>query len=448
MPWMFSLLILSSPGWLRAQESKSGKPLANFDVRMNAPAAQAANLRGLKSADITNKLKKQSAAISSSLTDLEASTPNLEITRSPLTGGIELLGSPNFLTEAAPGRTGAEIVLDFYAANKALFGLSDADVAQLYIIGESVSPSGLRTVRVEQRINGIPVFQSETRVNMTSDGRIVRLLGLFVPDAIASVVESANPITAQAALEVAMQSVSVEVDAAQMSLVNTSPDGNKTDVVPNDPDVSGNVTSHRVYFLAAPGTLVPAWSQVAYTSTGGAWYTIVDAGTSSLLWRKSIKNHASTEEARFSVYVQPDGVTPADNPAPQSPTTVTPGSGTQPAPIARTTVNMLSVQNLIASQNGWITDGGTTTTGNNVDAYLDTNNNGAADAVTGTNPGRPVGNLDAFTRNRDFLGTGYAYDPPPSIASVGNPESGTAFSEHSAPARLRHPAFLHLQLVS
>ncbi len=103
--------------------------------------------------------------------------------------------------------------------------------------------------------------------------------------------------------------------------------------------------------------------------------TVVDAVTGTVLWRKNIQNHASTQEARFSVYVQADGTTPT-SPSPHAPTTQVTGAGTQYPAIARTTVPMLATQNIVASPNGWIDDGGTTTTGNNVDAYLDINDAG------------------------------------------------------------------------
>ena len=88
---------------------------------------------------------------------------------------------------------------------------------------------------------------------------------------------------------------------------------------------------------------------------------------------------------------------------------------------------MLSAQDLTASPNGWIPDGGTTTTGNNVDACLDrvaglqanVCDTGALDA-----DGRPVGNPDAFGNNRDFLGNAtrnFDYTPSP---LAGNPDAG------------------------
>ena len=89
---------------------------------------------------------------------------------------------------------------------------------------------------------------------------------------------------------------------------------------------------------------------------------------------------------------------------------------------------MLTAQDITASPDGWIPDGGTTTTGNNVDACLDrVQGAGLAnvcDAGAIDNNGRPTGNPDANTLNRDFLGAAprdYTYTPAP---LAGNPNAG------------------------
>ena len=185
---------------------------------------------------------------------------------------------------------------------------------------------------------------------------------------------------------------------------------------------------------------MPAWSLVVFTTGDADWYGIVDAATGDLLWRKNIRNTVSSHDARFRVYVQTDGVTPADCPAPQSPTLLNPGDNTQFPEIAPTIVSMHTAYDPVASQNGWIDDcpgGGCTanetqTLGNNVLACMDLTQGGnanicdtsAAGAIDGN--GRPTGNPDANTRNRDFLGTSPRdfqtnYLPPP---QSGNPEAG------------------------
>lgn len=120
--------------------------------------------------------------------------------------------------------------------------------------------------------------------------------------------------------------------------------------------IAGDVDLREVWFPLAPGVLVPAWSLVVFTEGSADWYAVVDAQTGDVLWRKNMRNYASAHDARFRVYVQADGVTPAESPAPMAPSTVTPGSGTQAAGIAPMIVSMHAAMDAIASPNGWIDD--------------------------------------------------------------------------------------------
>ncbi len=402
----------------------------NMDRRVNPPES-APVLNAARKAAVLKNSNLMSLDIPTGIARLQASARGAGATLSPVTGAVEVVSAAGTLTEAAPGIGGFDIVTKFLRDNAALYGLTDVDFANLHFIGESVSEvSGLRMVRVEQTVNGHPVFQSETRFTLDRDGRLIRAVGLMVPNASVTADASVVAIPAKDALISAMASVDLVIDPTTTTETASTPNGDKFAVAANDPQITAAVQSELVYFPVAPGVLVPAWSQVSFTGGDmeGDWYTLVDAATGDVLWRKNIRAHASTQDARFSVYTQADGTTPADSPAPLSPTTATTGSNTQPAGIARTTVSMFAAQNLTASPNGWITDGGNTTTGNNVDAYLDrlASTSNVPDPGTLDNNGRPIGNLDANSRNRDFLGTNYDYTPPP---SAGNPEVGTATTD-------------------
>ena len=191
----------------------------------------------------------------------------------------------------------------------------------------------------------------------------------------------------------------------------------------NDPRITLPVHSEIVYFPLAPGVVAPAWSQVVFTSGPGDWYILSDARGGALLYRKNLRLAASTQPARFSVYAQADGV-PADSPAPATSAPTAPGA--QPPEISRSLLAMLSLQDPVASPNGWIPDDGTTTTGNNVDAYLDRDGSDSPDAGALDSNGRPIGNTDAQGRNRDFVGNppgGRNFDYSPAPAG-GNPNAG------------------------
>lgn len=420
----------------------------NLDVRVSERGTLA-QMIGTNAPAVTSRAQAQATTIQKELARLRAGLPGVDAKISPLTVAVEVLrNTRGSLSGPAPGQSGVDIVRAFVKANGALYGLSNADIATLSFLGESVSQgSGMRMVRVEQVVNGLPVFQSETRFILDANGRVFRSTGLLIPDATATAPEvSVNGVMpAQEALSGAMAKVGINLDASRATVSDMNADGTSVALAANNEHVTGDVTSKLVYFPAAPGLLIPAWAQVTFTDGPGDWYTLVDATNGALLWRKNIRANVSTHDARFRVYVQADGTTPADSPAPLSPTTATVGSGLQAPAISPTIVSMHTAMALFSnvSQNGWIddcpagvcTDAQTQTIGNNVHAYLDrvggagaggaNQPDTAASSVLDGN-GKPTGNPDANSRNRDFLGTTPRdfqtnFLPPP---QGGNPEAG------------------------
>ena len=400
----------------------------NFDLRVNGGEALNALVQEKVSATLrTAQLRVNTMELA--VNQLRSRVPSAEVSFSTLTGSAEVVeNKAGTLTAADPDRDGKTIVSDFLRENADVFGIRRDEVDQLDFIGESVNPEdGLRMVRFQQVVNGLPVFQSETRAIIDRDGRLFRTLGLLVSDS-----DQAEPLdnlmSAPEALVAAMNTVGIELEPSVMTSDKVGK--RKVLVNANSRRIRDVATSQLVYFPVAPGILIPAWSQITFTRGDRDWYTLVDARTGALLWRKNMRQDASTQQARFRVYVQADGVTPADSPAPHSPTTNTVGTGAQYAEISPSIVNMLTAQTTTASPNGWIPDGGTTTTGNNADAYLDrvqgSGETNVPDIGALDNNGRPIGNPDANTNNRDFLGTSLrdfetTYLPPP---QGGNPESG------------------------
>jgi subtilisin-like proprotein convertase family protein len=416
----------------RAATEKGTDRTANFDIRIAAPQRAALLQRLGRGEPGAGRGRLQQA--SDALAALRADLPAAAATISPFTGGAELVRNPRgALTPPAPEASSAAIVAAFLESHSALYGLSPADVATLRFRGESVNRgNGLRMLRADQTINGIPVFQSDARFIVDRDGRLIRTVGRLVSQGAADGADTTPAIPAAAALVNAMRSVGIEIAASDVSAVVQN--GTERLSVANA-RVTDAATSRLVYFPLAPGVLVLAHEQVTFTDGPGDYLTLVDATTGTLLWRKNLRNYQSTQPARFSVYVQPDGVTPADSPAPHSPTTPAPGSGTQHPAIARTIVSMGSAQDLIASPTGWIPDGGTTTTGNNVDACLDRivggSSTNSCDAGALDNDGRPVGNPDTSGNDRDFLGNAvrnFDYTPPPvgGDPNAGDTPTGTA----------------------
>lgn len=347
-------------------------------------------------------------------------------------GPSMLFRTQGALTGPAKHSDDLAIARAFLERHEAMFGLDAEAIAALHVIGDSPGGrSGLRMLRVEQRVQGLPVFGSETRFLIDPDGRLWRMFGELLP----GLGDSAPKLFRETLLspEAALSRLfgwSGQVLDSTDVLAKTRVASDAIELAGPAP-LAGPAGARLVWFPLAPDVLVPAWSLTVFTTGSEDWYALIDARSGDLLWRRNMREFASTQQARFSVYVQGDGITPADSPAPQSPSLAVPGMGTQFPSIARNTVNLLDVQRVQFSPNGWIDDcpgagdGCDSTRGNNVEACLDRDassnvcDTGALDAN-----GRAVGNPDAGGRNRDFLGASprdFTYTPAPSGA---NPDAG------------------------
>jgi subtilisin-like proprotein convertase family protein len=425
---------------------KTGK-FVNLDIRVNSPSELDKIIQRNRSGrenvvgDITQKAREQAFNVNQAINTLKKNNPTVEVTMSPLTGAVEIVRSSKTLTKASRWREGRDIAMDFIRENRQLYGLDDADIANLSFVGESVNEtSGLRLVIYEQKVSDRLVFQGDVKISIDREGRIIQSLSNLIPQATARATPIGNLISPQDALVKTMERVDVALDAEKMKASDTDESGLEKEITVDDAQIAGKVSSKLVYFPVAPGVLIPAWSQTIF-GRDADWYALADASDGTLLWRKNIRDDVSTHQARFRVYVQADGSTPADSPSPLSPSTLV--AGFQPPSIAPTIVDMLTVQNIVASPNGWIDDcpGGictaneTQTLGNNALACVD-RTSGASNVCDTAGVslldgnGRPMGNPDGFARNRDFLGTvprdfQTNFLPAP---QGGNPEAGQTSS--------------------
>jgi len=398
----------------------SSRPAAtgNYDIRIQGRGRLAAlGAPTAPTAAVTRGMRN-------GLARLQQASPRARARFSALVGAAEKVSAAaGGLSPADPARRPSEIALGFLRDHADLYGLSPRQVDELQLVGDSRGAStGLRAVRVRQRLGGRPVFQSETWVTLDGDGRVVATTGRLVPGLGPASGAGGRLLGAAEALARALTGVGVTADAAAMA---TGPAGDGWDatVETHQSEVTRPVPSRLVWFPLGPGMVVPAWAQVIFMKGDADWYVLTDARDGEPLYRKDIRHRLSTQQARFSVYTQ-SGHVPADSPAPASPSMAAVGAGTQYPEIVRTIEEMLSVQDPVASPDGWIADGGETTTGNNVDAYLDRDGDDLPDASALDAGGRPVGNPDADGRNRDFLGSlprNYEYLPAP---VGGDPDAG------------------------
>ncbi|MDP9190159.1 MAG: M36 family metallopeptidase [Acidobacteriota bacterium] len=443
-----------------------------LDVRVNLESSYKDATAARPGQDVSARQSAQQviASIKDAVANKKKGMPGLQVRLSGLTGAAELVRNNSGTLTGTSGGSSESIVRGFLSQNRGLYGLSAGDLSDLTVLGDSKGGrSGLRMLRMEQRIHGRSVFQSETRFILDRNGRLVSSSGRMIPQArtAAGTINDAALITPAQAVSRLLAVEGQSVSAASLSV--TPAGGEWMRLEETDDYITDTISARPMLFPLGPGQLIPAWALVVFTAGENDWYAIVDAETGVLLWRKNIRNNVSLHDARFRVFVQADGTTPADNPAPGSPNTVTPSSGTQFPFLPPSIVSMHTAMDAIASPNGWIDDcpGGictaneTQTLGNNTLTCLDraapanvcdTDAGGILDGA-----GRPTGNPDANTRDRDFLGTAPRdfetnFLPPPQTtaadAEAGQTATGAGASGTNALDQFRRGAVTHLFYVT
>jgi hypothetical protein len=144
-------------------------------------------------------------------------------------------------------------------------------------------------------------------------------------------------------------------------------------------------TASKYYFPIEPGVARAAWYVIVWKPVTG-YEMMIDAETGRILWRQNMGKD-QTQSATYNTWANTtNAMFTHDSPAPLSPGPLDPALGTQGAVAPRTMVTL--VGNEAPNQfnnNGWITDGGNSTEGNNVIAGLDRGTpNGPDAAVTGS----------------------------------------------------------------
>jgi len=278
------------------------------------------------------------------------------------TGAIKNIfieGGP--LASAQPG-TPDTIARNFLKQHTSLFRLSRGDVANLKLTKQDTD-RGTTFLTYVQRVHGVKVFEGEVQVVVNSKGEILSVReGFLITDQTINLTSGLSEVEALSkAFEYSgkkVDSVFIQVQAQTSDLsAYANPLGSNFE----------NVFSELVVVRVNDSARL-AWH--VYTEVGPieSYEVLVDAATGDLLFR----NNLCVSEAQGTVF------------------TVHPDSSVRQLVsfVGNTTINTSA---------GWM-ETSMVTTGNNVDAYLDTDANNAADPNNG--PG--LSNGHAFSSSQDF----------------------------------------------
>jgi hypothetical protein len=372
------LLSYAQAGADPSHDPAAGTRAANPDAYAAAPPAR---LQVPRLPNLSRQVTLQGgppAGRHKALAALQKKVPGVEVQFDPILGSPNhLMARGRFLAEAPAHAADAHApVKQFLDEHAALFGHNATVLKTSRLTRDDVAPgSGMRTVVWQQELDGIPIYQTMLKANLSRTGALVALGSSFMTDAAAV---ARSPLGARAALI-----ARPPVDAVKAVSLAAEDLGDKVapSLVMATSPVQGAERSQRLTAPLLSDTAVKlSWLPISADTTRLVWDVtlmslqrremfriLVDTTTGDILLRNSLTVDISN--ASYRVFAHPTTFQPFDSPSPFSPGLSTPGNS-QPPTVTR---NLLTTPalNTTASPNGWIDDGGTQTYGNNVDAHLD-----------------------------------------------------------------------------
>lgn len=304
-----------------------------------------------------------------------------------------------------------DILRAFLKQYSDLAGANSEQIDSLKVTADYTNPDGnLSYVHLEQFINGVPVFRGEVKAGFTRRGEIIRVINNLAPalDQDSLSIDFGDPLDA-----VKAAAAHIRHDLRTEETAQNEAASDDLRVVFGAGDWA--TTAEKMYFPTEPGVAVPSWRVLIWRPVN-AYYVIVDANSQTVLWHKNITDD-QTQAATYNVYVNPASrINTADHAAPLSPYLSVPANdptvGAQGLLLTRSNVTLIGNEGPLSfNNNGWITDGQSTTDGNATEAGVDRVSPNGVDATQLADGGAcPGPNCRLFTST---------WNPPP-----GNPAPG------------------------
>ncbi len=251
----------------------------------------------------------------------------------------------------------ADIAKEFLRARSSLFALSLPEIENLRLIVDDVTEKA-RFVSFSQSVNGVDVFNGQIKFTLSKEGELIQVAaGDLVPGLSLSTAPQLNPETAVkaafAAINTGLSGELVRVSNPQETIAFANPRGG----------TYSPITAELSIFPMSASSARLAY-RIFLEADSRSWYELlVDAATGELLFRHNL--YVSAAVGRVF--------------------TESPSFGDR---------------KVLTFPDGWFPAGGTVTTGNNVDAYLDADGNDQPDNIT--DPNLKSGRAFSSTQTFDF----------------------------------------------
>ncbi len=295
---------------------------------------------------------------------------------------------PNgFLTGPNPGDA-LDVALGYLRQNAAAYGLNQADLADLKVTDRYVSDhNGVTHIYVQQRYQGIGVYNAVANVNIARDGSVISLGQSFIPGLAKAVNTTTPTLSAQQAVEAAAQGVGLKL-SEPLEIVESVGDAEQA-VVFDSSGISLEPIPAKLVYQPVTGDAVRlAWNVTIYQLDALHWWDLrVDAGSGAVLDRSDLVIHDSFGAPGAS---QPVGLADGWSTFAAQPEVGGGSYNVYASPVESPSHGSRSVvsdpAHATASPYGWHDTNGvagaefTTTQGNNAHAYTDTDNNNSPDA--------------------------------------------------------------------
>jgi extracellular elastinolytic metalloproteinase len=298
--------------------------------------------------------------------------PDLAFTFDNATGVIRSLSShTGYLTESKKGQEPLPVVMDFLTTNAAMLGMNSKDISSFEVTDRVYSKlTGSTHIFMRQVHEGLPVYNSQMQVNVDREQRILSVNNSAMTDMAASATEKKPGIDLSASVGKAAQHLGISLLNPPKTLNTATGVQNITSV-----DHSGislePILGKLMWLPIRKGMMRLVWNFQIHTLDQQHVYDFTVDAESGKVWTRF--DWVASDQYR--VYARPA----------ESPNHVTP----QPPADGRTLVN--NPADATASPFSWHDTNGsagaesTTTRGNNVFAYTDTDANNSPD--TGSDPG-------------------------------------------------------------
>lgn len=295
---------------------------------------------------------------------------------------IEKDGAPRMLravgNQPAPAGLSAEAAARHHLARLAPLWLKGGKTADLELIESRMLSSGAFLTRFRQRVGGIEIYGGNLAVALKADGSLITVSGSLRPTA--TTAESFK-VAPQEALSAALgDKLAVKVPPGAFATTKSAGDYQHFTAPPRTDLQLEEARTKKVY-LSDGGKLTPAWFVEYFGSRNLADETSAHryfvAGSDGRVIRHVDLTHDANVSYRVFAeatgdYRPMDGAIEDFTP---HPTGFPDGTYPDDAP-----PNLVTLDGFNIHRDPWIPEGGTVTTGNNVDAFTDRNDDQLGDA--------------------------------------------------------------------